>query len=157
MTRNELYESINQYAKVFMKARGKDMRELGTLLSEAHNRLVETDNQLAEAREQIKILAQAGISENTKPTELLETVKRQNEILQEYVGLASVLAEKRAEREINESIDAKLRATALQIINRLLSARDNSARLNAVGGLVVLLLDPSFASRALKVARGSHD
>jgi type II secretory pathway pseudopilin PulG len=86
MTRNELYESINQYAKVFMKARDKDMRELGTLLSEANKRLEETDNQLAEAREQIKILSQAGISENTKPTELVETVKRQNEILQEYVG-----------------------------------------------------------------------
>ena len=71
--------------------------------------------------------------------------------------MATVLAERRAEKEINESIDAKLRGTALQIINRVLSAKDNSSKLNAVAGLVVLLLDPAFASRALKVARGGHD
>ena len=153
MTNKELYQNIDYYAQIFMKARDKDMRELGTLLTDAYNRLVESDNLLAESREKIQIFAQAGISENMKPTELVEMVRKQNEILQEYVGLASVLAENRAEREINESIEAKLKGTALQIINRLLSAKDSRAKLDAVGGLIVLLLDPSFASRALKVAR----
>ena len=81
MSNRELYENINHYSKIFMRATDKEIRKHGYLLRDAYNGLVETDNQLAEAREQIKILAQAGISANTKPTELVETVKRQNEIL----------------------------------------------------------------------------